>query len=101
MCWVRLRFPEGLRSARSMATGYRFVCLRRKAEVFLVGDVEKCVKPQASVTSIEAMQPSGCRGVQAGRQAEAGCSCALRWQLTTEAARPPGTGLRALARRGC
>eukprot|EP00962_Isochrysis_galbana_P015883 scaffold4545_cov111-Isochrysis_galbana.AAC.1 len=44
----------------------------------------ECVK-QASVTSIEAMQPSGCRGVQAGRQAEAGCSCALRWQL-----RPPG-----------
>eukprot|EP00962_Isochrysis_galbana_P012606 scaffold3570_cov132-Isochrysis_galbana.AAC.2 len=53
--------------------GYRFVCLRRKAEVFLVGDVEECVK-QASVTSIEAMQPSGCRGVQAGRRAEAGCS---------------------------
>eukprot|EP00962_Isochrysis_galbana_P031797 scaffold10382_cov129-Isochrysis_galbana.AAC.1 len=31
------------------------------------------------------MQPSGCRGVQAGRQAEAGCSYALRWHL-----RPPG-----------
>eukprot|EP00962_Isochrysis_galbana_P038585 scaffold13708_cov116-Isochrysis_galbana.AAC.2 len=40
---------------------------------------------QASVTSFDAMQPSGCRGVQAGRQAEAGCSCALRWHL-----RPPG-----------
>eukprot|EP00962_Isochrysis_galbana_P029045 scaffold9255_cov140-Isochrysis_galbana.AAC.2 len=59
------------------------------------GGVKECVK-QASVTSFDVMQPSGCRGVQAGRQAEAGCSCALRWQLTTEAA-----GLRALARRGC
>eukprot|EP00962_Isochrysis_galbana_P012742 scaffold3614_cov123-Isochrysis_galbana.AAC.2 len=48
------------------------------------GGVKECVK-QASVTSFEAMQPSGCRGVQAGRQAEAGCSCALRWHL-----RPPG-----------
>eukprot|EP00962_Isochrysis_galbana_P056204 scaffold28105_cov139-Isochrysis_galbana.AAC.1 len=47
--------------------GYRFVCLRRKAEVFFgFGDVEKCVK-QASVTSIEAMRPSGCRGVQKWR----------------------------------
>eukprot|EP00962_Isochrysis_galbana_P028184 scaffold8877_cov112-Isochrysis_galbana.AAC.17 len=46
--------------------------------------VKECVK-QASVTSFDAMQPSGCRGVQAGRQAEAGCSCALRWHL-----RPPG-----------
>eukprot|EP00962_Isochrysis_galbana_P023778 scaffold7222_cov107-Isochrysis_galbana.AAC.1 len=66
MCWVRLRFPEGLRSARSMAAGM-------------------CEVKQASVTSFDAMQPSGCRGVQAGRQAEAGCSCALRWHL-----RPPG-----------
>eukprot|EP00962_Isochrysis_galbana_P015931 scaffold4550_cov128-Isochrysis_galbana.AAC.7 len=40
---------------------------------------------QASVTSFDAMQPLGCRGVQAGRQAEAGCNCALRWHL-----RPPG-----------
>eukprot|EP00962_Isochrysis_galbana_P031743 scaffold10356_cov118-Isochrysis_galbana.AAC.15 len=66
-------------------------CLFRR-----VGGVQRkeCVK-QASVTSFDAMQPSGCRGVQAGRQAEAGCSCALRWHL-----RPPGR-LRALARRGC
>jgi len=64
--------------------GCRFVCLRRKAEVFFVCSVKECVK-QASVTSFDAMQPSGCRGVQAGRQAEAGCSCALRWHL-----RPPG-----------
>eukprot|EP00962_Isochrysis_galbana_P035031 scaffold11940_cov106-Isochrysis_galbana.AAC.10 len=54
---------------RAVSSG-GFVCLRRKAEVFLVGDVEECVK-QASVTSIEAVQPLGCRGVQAGRQAEA------------------------------
>eukprot|EP00962_Isochrysis_galbana_P000896 scaffold256_cov121-Isochrysis_galbana.AAC.2 len=40
------------------------------------GGVKECVK-QASVTSFDAMQPSGRRGVQAGRQAEAGCSCAL------------------------
>eukprot|EP00962_Isochrysis_galbana_P014181 scaffold4039_cov124-Isochrysis_galbana.AAC.1 len=65
MCWVRLRFPEGLRSARSMAAG---MC-----------------EASFTVTSFDAMQPSGCRGVQAGRQAEAGCSCALRWDL-----RPPG-----------
>eukprot|EP00962_Isochrysis_galbana_P004093 scaffold1141_cov128-Isochrysis_galbana.AAC.14 len=76
MCWVRLRFPEGLRSARSMAAGLFASAVRRS--------VKECVK-QASVTSFDAMQPSACRGVQAGRQAEAGCSCALRWHL-----RPPG-----------
>eukprot|EP00962_Isochrysis_galbana_P055544 scaffold27325_cov243-Isochrysis_galbana.AAC.1 len=50
-----LRFPEGLRSARSMAAV----------------SVRECVK-QASVTSFDAMQPSGCRGVQhtAGHQIE-------------------------------
>eukprot|EP00962_Isochrysis_galbana_P008987 scaffold2499_cov129-Isochrysis_galbana.AAC.10 len=64
----------------------RKVCLPPpyKAEVFFVCSVRECVK-QASVTSFDAMQPSGCRGVQAGRQAEAGCSCALRWHQ-----RPPG-----------
>eukprot|EP00962_Isochrysis_galbana_P022108 scaffold6562_cov120-Isochrysis_galbana.AAC.11 len=44
------------------------------------GGVEECVK-QASVTSIEAMQPSGCRGVQAGVQAADSSRCALRWQV--------------------
>eukprot|EP00962_Isochrysis_galbana_P010201 scaffold2823_cov118-Isochrysis_galbana.AAC.8 len=43
------------------------------------GGVEECVK-QASVTSFEAMQPSGCRGVQAGVQAADSSRCALRWQ---------------------
>eukprot|EP00962_Isochrysis_galbana_P006938 scaffold1877_cov140-Isochrysis_galbana.AAC.3 len=44
--------------------------------------VEECVK-QASVTSFEAMQPSGCRGVQvqAGVQAADSSRCALRWQV--------------------
>eukprot|EP00962_Isochrysis_galbana_P041478 scaffold15244_cov137-Isochrysis_galbana.AAC.3 len=66
MCWVRLRFPE------------------QRGYVLPAAWLQECVK-QASVTSFDAMQPSGCRGVQAGRQAEAGCSCALRWHL-----RPPG-----------
>eukprot|EP00962_Isochrysis_galbana_P049766 scaffold21263_cov141-Isochrysis_galbana.AAC.3 len=77
MCWVRLRFPEGLRSARSMAAVLRNVC-------------------EASFSDIlcDAMQPSGCRGVQ---RWQAGCSrLQLRIALATEAA-----GLRALARRGC
>eukprot|EP00962_Isochrysis_galbana_P034986 scaffold11928_cov111-Isochrysis_galbana.AAC.1 len=42
--------------------------------------VEECVK-QASVTSFEAMQPSGCRGVQAGVQAADSSRCALCWQV--------------------
>eukprot|EP00962_Isochrysis_galbana_P034615 scaffold11737_cov147-Isochrysis_galbana.AAC.1 len=48
--------------------------------------VRECVK-QASVTSFDAMQPSGCRGVQAGRQAEAGCRLQLRIALAPAAAR--------------
>eukprot|EP00962_Isochrysis_galbana_P015841 scaffold4536_cov113-Isochrysis_galbana.AAC.7 len=87
MCWVRLRFPEGLRSARSMQHGG---C-----------SVEECVK-QASVTSFDAMQPSGCRGVQAGRQVAAGCSCALRWQLRPPGfARSRGGAARHLTQSGC
>eukprot|EP00962_Isochrysis_galbana_P048320 scaffold20098_cov104-Isochrysis_galbana.AAC.4 len=50
------------------------------------------------------MQPSGCRGVQAGRQAEAeaGCSCALRWQLRPPGfARSRGGAARHLKQSGC
>eukprot|EP00962_Isochrysis_galbana_P010689 scaffold2973_cov114-Isochrysis_galbana.AAC.3 len=46
------------------------------------GGVEECVNvKQASVTSFEAMQPSGCRGVQAGVQAADSSRGALRWQV--------------------
>eukprot|EP00962_Isochrysis_galbana_P015983 scaffold4566_cov118-Isochrysis_galbana.AAC.7 len=51
--------------------GCRFVCLRRKAEVFLVGDVEEFVK-QAS----------------AGLQATAGCRLHRRIELASKG--PPG-----------
>eukprot|EP00962_Isochrysis_galbana_P042145 scaffold15671_cov111-Isochrysis_galbana.AAC.2 len=65
MCWVtRLRFPD---------KGATF-CPQHGCSV------EVCMK-QASVTSFEAMQPSGCRGVQAGVQAADSSRCALRWQV--------------------
>eukprot|EP00962_Isochrysis_galbana_P032425 scaffold10651_cov112-Isochrysis_galbana.AAC.2 len=36
MCWVRLRFPEGLRSARSMAAGLFASAVRRSHQAVAV-----------------------------------------------------------------
>eukprot|EP00962_Isochrysis_galbana_P007619 scaffold2059_cov106-Isochrysis_galbana.AAC.5 len=71
MCWARLRFPEGLRSARSMAAG-----------LFAASAVKRSHQADAV-----------CR--LAGRLQQA---AAARFALATEAA---GLRALALARRGC